>query len=42
MEPLTIGILGFILFCGLIVIRVPISYGLAGVGTMGLFYLKKA
>jgi tripartite ATP-independent transporter DctM subunit len=39
MEPITIGILGFILFCGLIVIRVPISYGLAGVGTMGLFYI---
>jgi len=39
MEPLHVGILGFIVFVVLIAVRVPISYGLAGVGTLGLFYL---
>ena len=39
MEQLHVGILGFLLFVGLIVIRVPIAYGLAGVGTLGLFYI---
>jgi C4-dicarboxylate transporter, DctM subunit len=39
MDPLTVGILGFILFILLISVRVPISYGLAGIGTLGLFYI---
>ena len=39
MDPLTVGILGIILFLVLIFMRFPIAYALGIVGTAGLFYV---
>ena len=36
MEPLTIGYLGFAAFVALILLRAPIAYAMAIVGTLGL------
>jgi C4-dicarboxylate transporter DctM subunit len=39
MDQLTIGYLGFVAFVALIFLRVPIAYGMAIVGTSGLFFV---
>ena len=42
MDPLTIGCLGCVAFVALIFLRVPIAYGMAIVGTIGLFFVYDA
>jgi tripartite ATP-independent transporter DctM subunit len=42
MDPLTIGYLGCAAFLALIFLRVPIAYGMAIVGTLGLFSVYDA
>jgi len=42
MEPLTIGYLGCAAFVALIVLRVPIAYAMAIVGTVGLYFVYDA
>ena len=42
MDPLTIGCLGCVAFVALIFLRVPIAYGMAIVGTTGLFFVYDA
>lgn len=39
MDQPTIGYMGFLVFVGLIFLRVPIAYGMRIVGTGGLFYV---
>jgi hypothetical protein len=39
MDPLAIGHLGCAAFVALIFLRVPIAYGMAIVGTIGLFFV---
>ncbi len=40
MEPVHIGLLGIVVLLVLIFLRVPISFALAGVGTIGLLHLN--
>lgn len=39
MDPIVVGIIGVAALLGLIIIRVPIAYALAGVGLLGSIYL---
>src|SRR5512147_2728716 len=39
MDPISLGYIGCAVFVALIFLRVPIAYGMAIVGTIGLFFV---
>ena len=40
MDLLTVGIIGFIIFVVLLLMRVPVAFSMALVGTTGLIYIQ--